>query len=189
MKEYGYLWDGMEEISYEEALRLFKDNKCVYLLYNDNTEAQVENIVDIVQHCNVGGLFGVEKHKISYTDVFYKDQNISLVLKEEGKTNDVYYADILDTNSDFITYISKEYLSETIDELKQCKTDRDIVDYLIESGIVDYWFKEIDFNVKNDLLEDFNEEQIASLTQEQLNELVYENDYVNKIGDYYVRCA
>ncbi len=62
MKEYGYLWDGMKEVSYNEALKLFDENKCVYLLYEDNTEAQVENNDDITKHYNNGGLFGIEKY-------------------------------------------------------------------------------------------------------------------------------
>jgi endonuclease III-like uncharacterized protein len=123
------------------------------------------------------------------SDIFYKNKYVSLVLKEEGKTDDTYFANLLDSNGQYITYVSKEYLDETIDDLKECQTDRDIVDYLIESGIVDYWFKEIDFNVKNDLLYGYSDEKINNLTQEQLNELVYNNDYVNKIGNHYIRCV
>lgn len=57
MKEYGYLWEGMIEISYQDAL---KSNKTVYLLYSDNTEAEANNNEEIIRHYNNGGKFGIE---------------------------------------------------------------------------------------------------------------------------------
>ena len=145
---------------------------------------------------------------MKYNDVFYKDQYVSLVLKEEGKTDDDVYADILDTNGDFITYISKEYVGETIDELKQCKTDLEICQYLIESGIVDNYFKipkdeSIDDDLREyiyenygNILTDVNGNKVNTtkdLDNKNLiiytNSLLSQDDYINKIGNYYVRCA
>ncbi len=145
---------------------------------------------------------------MKYNDVFYKDQYVGLVLKEEGKTDDDVYADILDTNGDFITYISKEYVGETIDELKQCKTDLEICQYLIESGIVDNYFKipkdeSIDDDLReyiyenySNILTDVNGNKVnttKNLDNKNLiiyaNSLLLQDDYINKIGNYYVRCA
>ena len=56
---YGYLWLGMEEISYELAVKLFNMQE-VYLLYEDNTESLAENIDDIENHYKNGGKFGIE---------------------------------------------------------------------------------------------------------------------------------
>ena len=52
----------MEEVSYKEALELFEEKE-VYLLYEDNTEAQAEEQKDIIKHYNNGGRFGIEKRK------------------------------------------------------------------------------------------------------------------------------
>jgi len=57
LKEYGYNWEGMKEISYQDALT---SNKTVYLLYQDNTEAEAESLEDITRHYNNGGKFGIE---------------------------------------------------------------------------------------------------------------------------------
>ena len=61
--EYGYLWLGMKEISYEMALELV-DKQEVYLLYEDNTEncANYEEKPkeSIREHYENGGKFGIE---------------------------------------------------------------------------------------------------------------------------------
>lgn len=69
--DYGYLWLGMQEISYEEVLNEFKCNgKAIYELYEDNTENLVENIKDIENHYKNGGKFGVELNNYDNYVVF-----------------------------------------------------------------------------------------------------------------------
>jgi len=57
--DYGYLWLGMQEISYDVAVQ-FINTKMVYLLYEDNTEGLAYTLEDINKHYNNGGKFGVE---------------------------------------------------------------------------------------------------------------------------------
>ena len=53
-----YNWDGMVVIDKEEAIERYMDDKEVYLLYDDDTEAAAEMFVDILEH---DGDFGYEK--------------------------------------------------------------------------------------------------------------------------------
>ena len=53
-----YTWKGMIKITREQALDRRKENKEVYLLYDDNTEACVESTEDIIKH---QGEFGYKK--------------------------------------------------------------------------------------------------------------------------------
>ena len=61
-----YIWEGMEKISYEEALRLMKKHGqgAVYLLYPDETEGQCESVEQLEVHHDRDGEFGVEKPKM-----------------------------------------------------------------------------------------------------------------------------
>lgn len=58
MQEYGYTWEEMLPLKQEKAMELFKHDILVYLLYNDGSEAIVNDIGEITAH---DGLFGVEK--------------------------------------------------------------------------------------------------------------------------------
>ena len=60
LKEYGYLWDGMTEISKEDAEKLYT-TKEIFLLYPDDTEAAVTSFDEIGRHYKLGGKFGVER--------------------------------------------------------------------------------------------------------------------------------
>lgn len=61
VSRYGYLWDGMLQISKVAALKYRSQGYQVYLLYTDNTESAAESINDILTHAQKGGLFGIEK--------------------------------------------------------------------------------------------------------------------------------
>jgi hypothetical protein len=53
--------DGMKEISYEDAVNIFlHGNQEVCLMYDDGTEALVVNQVEIYDHHQNGGKFGLE---------------------------------------------------------------------------------------------------------------------------------
>jgi hypothetical protein len=64
LKAYGYSWEGMQEITYEQALAWFDNDKQsirpIYLLYQDNTEGLAISKDEVIQHYNSGGRFGVE---------------------------------------------------------------------------------------------------------------------------------
>lgn len=45
-----YNWGGMTKISKEDAIKRWKENKCTYLLYDDNTESMVDSLKDIEDH-------------------------------------------------------------------------------------------------------------------------------------------
>lgn len=58
--DYGYLWLGMKEISYDNAVNNYRCNVAVYLLYEDNTESQANSLKEIKDHYKNGGKFGKE---------------------------------------------------------------------------------------------------------------------------------
>lgn len=60
MKDYGYLWGGMLPLRAEPARRLM-ETCTVFLLYENDTDSIVDDIIDIENHAAHGGLFGVEK--------------------------------------------------------------------------------------------------------------------------------
>jgi hypothetical protein len=58
-----YNWEGMKKINLEEALERYKNNKSVYVLYDDGTESEIgwENAEKEMKiHANYGGEFGYE---------------------------------------------------------------------------------------------------------------------------------
>ena len=57
MNAYGYEWEGMIPLTKSWALELYDSNNAVFLLYSDNTEAQVTDREDITNH---DGIFGIE---------------------------------------------------------------------------------------------------------------------------------
>lgn len=121
-------------------------------------------------------------------EIIYKDQYVTLERTLED--NEDAYACLLDSNNSFITYIGKEFVLETINELKDCEDEISFAKYLIDCGTVDYYFKdEKDPLLKDDILEDYTKEEIKKMTKEQINEIVFNNDYVNKIGEIYIRVA
>lgn len=61
MVSYGYLWNGMLQISKSNALKYHSQGVPVYLLYSDNTESAAQSIKNIISHAQKGGLFGIEK--------------------------------------------------------------------------------------------------------------------------------
>ena len=61
MVSYGYLWNGMLQISKSNALKYHLQGIPVYLLYSDNTESAAQSIKNIISHDQKAGLFGIEK--------------------------------------------------------------------------------------------------------------------------------
>lgn len=57
MFEYGYKWGGMRPLTREEARSAFLSGRCVYRLYEDDTEGMVDSFEEFDTH---GGMFGVE---------------------------------------------------------------------------------------------------------------------------------
>lgn len=55
-----YKWNGMKKISYTEALQEY-NNKEVYLLYEDDTEALALSLEEIKNHNTHNGEYGYEK--------------------------------------------------------------------------------------------------------------------------------
>lgn len=74
--DYGYLWLGMQKVSYNYAKLLLQDKKSkeVCLLYEDNTESYInENSTrfeELEEHCNNGGLVGIPLEKYDNYVVF-----------------------------------------------------------------------------------------------------------------------
>lgn len=62
LKDYGYNYNGMKEISLENSLKWFKE-KTIYKLYEDDTESACESLEDLVEHFKNGGKFGIEVSK------------------------------------------------------------------------------------------------------------------------------
>lgn len=61
LEEFGYSWPGMKRLTFLDAIYRFAlENKSVYLLYPDNTEAEANNLEEISEHQKNGGQFGYE---------------------------------------------------------------------------------------------------------------------------------
>jgi hypothetical protein len=56
-----YTWEGMEKISYQEALERMNNEQEVYLLYDDQTEGLADDFERMSHHHECGGEFGVEQ--------------------------------------------------------------------------------------------------------------------------------
>lgn len=62
--DYGYTWTGMNPLTLiEAAYRFAIENRSVYLLYCDNTEAEADSLGKILYHYNQGGVCGFEKEQ------------------------------------------------------------------------------------------------------------------------------
>lgn len=65
--DYGYTWTGMNPLTLiEAAYRFAIENRSVYLLYCDNTEAEADNLGEILYHYNQGGICGFEKEPVAF---------------------------------------------------------------------------------------------------------------------------
>jgi len=60
MNSYGYTCEGMLPLTEDFTLEFFDGDYCVYLLYQDGTEALAENRDEIPKHSDRGGIFGIE---------------------------------------------------------------------------------------------------------------------------------
>lgn len=61
LEEFGYSWPGMKRLTFLDAIYRFAlENKSVYLLYSNNTEAEANNLEEISEHQKNGGQFGYE---------------------------------------------------------------------------------------------------------------------------------
>lgn len=64
LEKYGYTYTGMTPLNLEEAAyRFVIENRTVYLLYSDNTEAEANSLGEILYHCNDWGICGFENEK------------------------------------------------------------------------------------------------------------------------------
>lgn len=62
MFDYGYKWTGMLPLRAEKALAIYNERIItVYFLNQDGTEAEVEDVADIMTHDMKGGIFGIHK--------------------------------------------------------------------------------------------------------------------------------
>lgn len=59
MHEYGYTWEEMLPLSKDKALDLYEKNLPLYKLYEDDSEALIENDKEQIELHD--GLFGIEK--------------------------------------------------------------------------------------------------------------------------------
>lgn len=60
MLKYGYCWGGMIPVNLHTALELYGIIE-VYMLYEDDTEAQASTKEELQMHSNRGGMLGVDK--------------------------------------------------------------------------------------------------------------------------------
>ena len=64
MFDFGYRWGGMQPLTKSEAQKMWKENREVFLLYPDDTEAAVWSELDFDEHEERGGMFGIEREAI-----------------------------------------------------------------------------------------------------------------------------
>lgn len=66
LEKYGYTYTGMNQLDLVEAAYRFAiENRTVYLLYPDNTEAEASSLGEILYHYNDWGICGFENEKES----------------------------------------------------------------------------------------------------------------------------
>lgn len=59
LKKWGYTWDGMKEITREQAKKQYKEKE-TFILYSDDTESLIES----EEQFNIKGVrYGVEKEE------------------------------------------------------------------------------------------------------------------------------
>jgi len=78
LANYDYKFKGMKRLTFlDAAYRFAIEQKSVYLLYSDNTEAEADSLDAISKHQAKGGLFGYELSVVNVrflmTDRFYED--------------------------------------------------------------------------------------------------------------------
>ena len=56
-----YTWNGMNKITYDEAIARLRNNLSVYLLFDDGTESLADSEEDVDKHNSFYGEFGYEK--------------------------------------------------------------------------------------------------------------------------------
>lgn len=98
--DYGYKYLGMQEIPYEIAMRIAEE-KAVYLLYEDNTEALSEDYDDIKRHNEKGGKFGIEIDNYSDYVVFILGRDLLNDILLSNLENDLAYEICIGVARDF----------------------------------------------------------------------------------------
>ena len=101
-----YTWNGMKKISFREAKERFNDDKLVFLLYNDGTEAEAVSMDDMVKHLNNYGEFGVER--ITEVDKLLKQLASLLPNIYDSYVDDDFKATHFLTNADGTEILSTE---------------------------------------------------------------------------------
>lgn len=61
MYNYGYIYPNMLPLGQQKAEELYIKGLEIYMLYEDNTEAAVSNLSDMVEHAKKEGLFGIDQ--------------------------------------------------------------------------------------------------------------------------------
>lgn len=61
MYKYGYIYPNMLPLGQQKAEELYIKGWEIYMLYEDNTEAAVSKLNDIVEHAKKEGLFGINQ--------------------------------------------------------------------------------------------------------------------------------
>ena len=59
VNDYGYDWEGMLPLRDRMAFYLFNTTQ-IYLLYPDGSEAAADDLSELNDHANDGGIFGIE---------------------------------------------------------------------------------------------------------------------------------
>lgn len=85
MIEYGYKWAGMTPLTEEEVLSGAAKGETVYVLYPDNTEAEVETMSPYI---GKGLMFGIEKEEMQMSQDLL---DIIATYMDDEKREQVHY--------------------------------------------------------------------------------------------------
>lgn len=107
-KDYGYKLVKMIKLSYEAAYQFYQLNAPIYRLYPDNTEALVNNLEEMLVHCENDGIFGIE-----FEDLFRVVHANHIILEHMP----------IDVEEFIIVRKSCLTVLDQLEELRQCCAD------------------------------------------------------------------
>ena len=112
-----YTWEGMQKISFEEAVRLYSTAELTgyYKLYPDGTEAMIDKELDLQElifHYDQGGEIGCEK--AGYSDSQRYWQRICMMQKNQTIKGQRKYGQVLEDNVEMTAVERIVYFEEEL---------------------------------------------------------------------------
>lgn len=195
MNKYGYTWDGMVPLTQEQAVELFDRGLELYKIYEDGSEAIIDDIDEITEHADNAGMFGISKQDADYHIYFEKKPELEEI-KEFKVLQELNYSKDTDNGIETrefeceingkpekVTYTKEEIIfpfheqiKESIkigerDFLKEYENDQISIGFVMGSIKNSIEFNEWKKNIENakdlDAVQEITEEIASSLYQDE----------------------